>query len=78
MRLADDKGFKSIAFPAISTGLYGVPPELAADAMLDATINYLKEARNIKTVIFCLYENRVYKAYERKLKELIYSGLLRE
>lgn len=78
LRLAEDKGFKSIAFPAISTGVYGVPPELAADAMLNAVVEYLQSSKTIKTVIFCLYENRVYKAYEKKLKDLIKNGLLRE
>ncbi len=75
LRLADKKGFKSIAFPAISTGIYGVPPEIAADAMLEATLDYLeKENKNIELVIFCLFENRVYKAYERKVKELLKKG----
>lgn len=78
LSLADEKGFKSIAFPAISTGVYGVPPEIAADAMLEATLDYLeKRNKNLELVIFCLFENKVYKAYERKVKELIKDGIVK-
>jgi O-acetyl-ADP-ribose deacetylase (regulator of RNase III) len=76
LKLADDKGYRSIAFPAISTGVYSVPPELAAEAMIEATLKFLDTAKNIERVIFCLFENRVYSAYEKKIKNLLKEGVV--
>lgn len=76
--IAEENGFKSIAFPAISTGAFGVPPEIAADAMIEATVDFLRRAKSVSLVIFCLFENRVYKAYEEKLKELVKRGVLEQ
>jgi O-acetyl-ADP-ribose deacetylase (regulator of RNase III) len=41
LRLADENGFKSIALPAISTGIYGFPKDRGARVILDAIITYL-------------------------------------
>jgi O-acetyl-ADP-ribose deacetylase (regulator of RNase III) len=41
LRLADKKGFKSVALPAISTGIYGFPKDRGARVILDAIITYL-------------------------------------
>ena len=46
LRLADDAGLESIAFPAISTGIYGFPPEEAAP-IVHAAITAFKP-RNLK------------------------------
>ncbi|HIE37144.1 TPA: macro domain-containing protein, partial [Candidatus Geothermarchaeota archaeon] len=40
LTLADELGMRSIAFPAISTGVYKVPPKVSAEAMLSAVIDY--------------------------------------
>ena len=45
LRMADDHGLKSIALPAISTGIFGYPVEEAARVMLQAAIEYLRGAR---------------------------------
>jgi O-acetyl-ADP-ribose deacetylase (regulator of RNase III) len=46
LQLADDAGLKSIAFPAISTGIYGFPPEEAAPVVHAAIAAYT--SRNLK------------------------------
>lgn len=64
LRLAEELGLESIAFPAISTGIYGVPPKLAAEAMIDAIIEYIdKYKSNLKKILLVLYTNSVYKTY---------------
>jgi len=64
LRLAEEFKFESIAFPAISTGIYGVPPELAASAMIDAIIEYIdKYRKTLKKIILVLYTQNIYKIF---------------
>ncbi|HIE38872.1 MAG TPA: macro domain-containing protein [Anaerolineales bacterium] len=55
LRLADERGLRSIALPAISTGIFGYPMEEAAEVMLRAAIAYLQRETGLELVIFCLY-----------------------
>lgn len=64
LALADDKGIRSIAFPAISTGIYGFPVQRAAPLMLAAAGGYLNGSTKIERVIFCLYDDATYKVFE--------------
>jgi O-acetyl-ADP-ribose deacetylase (regulator of RNase III) len=64
LRLAEEYGFKSIAFPAISTGIYGVPSKLAAEAMIDAIVDFIdKYRKSIDKIILVLYTHNIYKDY---------------
>lgn len=56
MRLALDAKLTSVAFPAISTGIYGVPKVLCAKAFLDALTKYWmdEQSRFVKHVWLCL------------------------
>jgi O-acetyl-ADP-ribose deacetylase (regulator of RNase III) len=60
----------SIAFPSISTGIYGYPVEEACRIALKTVRDYLKEHSEIKLVRFVLFDSRTYRAYEEALKEL--------
>ena len=62
LRLADRLGLKSIAFPAISTGIYRVPPRLAAEAMVDGMIEFIENNKDtrVRKVLFVLYTSKVY------------------
>jgi O-acetyl-ADP-ribose deacetylase (regulator of RNase III) len=55
LELAARHGLKSIAFPAISCGVYGYPMADAARIALAATLEFLTEHARIEKVIFCLY-----------------------
>lgn len=62
LALAREKKLKTIAFPAISTGIYGFPIERAAPVMLDEAA---KNMTGLERVIFCLYDERSYRVFER-------------
>jgi O-acetyl-ADP-ribose deacetylase (regulator of RNase III) len=55
LRLADRMGLHSLAFPAISTGVYGYPAEAAAAVAVCTVIDELANARTVHEVRFVLY-----------------------
>jgi len=67
LQMADDHGLRSIALPAISTGIFGYPIEAAARVMLQAAIEYLKGKTGLERVIFCLYGQRAFDVFVREL-----------
>jgi O-acetyl-ADP-ribose deacetylase (regulator of RNase III) len=70
LRLADENGLKSIAFPAVSTGIFGYPIERCARIMLEAAIEHLKGRTTLEKVVFCLYGADSYGVFEEELKRL--------
>jgi O-acetyl-ADP-ribose deacetylase (regulator of RNase III) len=64
--LARDEGCRSITFPAISTGVYGYPVELAASVAIGAVRAWLDaEPGSIEAVTFVLYSRASLEAFER-------------
>jgi O-acetyl-ADP-ribose deacetylase (regulator of RNase III) len=57
LMLADDQGLDSIAFPAISTGVYGYPPGLAARVAVEAVRDALDGPGSIERVVFCCFSD---------------------
>ncbi len=55
LKLAEEYDIKSIAFPAISTGIFGYPIERCAQIILNVTAGFLKQSKNIQKVVFCLF-----------------------
>jgi O-acetyl-ADP-ribose deacetylase (regulator of RNase III) len=69
MALADQHRLKSIAFPAISTGVFGFPIDRCARLMLEAAIEYLNtQASSLNTVVFCLYGQSAYDIFAAELE----------
>ena len=64
LTLADEKGLTTIAFPAISTGIYHFPVDRAAKLMLAETANYLRGKTSLHRVIFCLYDDATFRVFE--------------
>ena len=63
----------SVAFPSISTGIYGYPVEEASQIALKTVMDYLKEHPDIKLVRFVLFDSKTYSVYKEALQELIKS-----
>jgi len=59
LQRAEENGVSSIAFPAISTGAFGYPMELAARVALKTVLDTLPELSSIKHVRFVLFSDRV-------------------
>jgi O-acetyl-ADP-ribose deacetylase (regulator of RNase III) len=56
--LVDRNGLKSIAFPAISTGVFGFPKDRFSTIMLSTIVAYLEGYTKLERVIFCLYDKK--------------------
>ena len=67
LKLADEHSLKSIAFPAISTGIFGYPLDKCATIMLTTTIEYLKGTTALEKVVFCLYDSRAFTTFSDEL-----------
>jgi O-acetyl-ADP-ribose deacetylase len=70
LRLAAAKGLKSIALPAISTGVYSYPIAEAAHIALKTAVDYLRENTDIDVIRFCLFDRRTYDLFAEELKKL--------
>jgi O-acetyl-ADP-ribose deacetylase len=70
-KLSLEKNIKTIAFPAISCGIYGYPIEDACNIALEITIKFLKENnKKIEKVIFVLFSKKDQNIYEQCLNEI--------
>ena len=64
LRLATENGIQSIAFPSISTGIYGYPTEKAAAVALTAVRDFVTENNTApKNIQFVLFDAATYKHY---------------
>jgi O-acetyl-ADP-ribose deacetylase len=71
LQLADKRRLTSLAFPALGTGVGGVAPALAADAMITALLAYLKSRpTTLKRVVFIVYQDEAYRAFTETLNRL--------
>jgi O-acetyl-ADP-ribose deacetylase (regulator of RNase III) len=70
LKLASAKSIKSLAFPSISTGVYGYPMEDAARVALKTVTDYLTYHPEIQRVRFVLFGRAAYEVYEKVLKDL--------
>ena len=68
LALAAEKGAKSIAFPCISTGVYGYPAEKAAEIAVSTVREALKELPEPPEVVFCCFSQKSAEIYENILK----------
>jgi O-acetyl-ADP-ribose deacetylase (regulator of RNase III) len=67
LRLAIENGMKTVAFPAISTGVYGYPVNEAATIAVDTVRNALNTENSLKKVIFVCFTEQVADIYNSQL-----------
>jgi len=73
LKLASAKGIKSLAFPSLSTGVYGYPVPDAARIALTTVKDYLAQHSEIELVRFVLFGQPTYEAYAEALQEISYT-----
>ena len=66
LRIATENGFRSVAFPAISCGIYGYPIAQAVTIALRETKAHLDAHDLPETVIFCCFGSEIQAEYERQ------------
>ena len=70
LTLAEERSLKSIAFPSISTGVYGYPLDKAAPIALGTVIEHIQHSTSLQQVMFVLFGNDLYSAYKNALSAI--------
>src|SRR5437870_11682437 len=70
LELAEQYKVESIAFPSLSTGIYGYPLDLAAPIALRTIIEHIKKPTSLQQVVFVLFGGDSYAAFERAMVDL--------
>jgi O-acetyl-ADP-ribose deacetylase (regulator of RNase III) len=65
LKLAGGRGLATIAFPAISTGVYGYPPEAAAEVAVATVRDEAPKHSSLRRVIYCCFDDRTAGIYRR-------------
>lgn len=68
--LADELGARSLAFPAISMGIYGYPPHAGARVAINTVADYLRGTTRVEVVRFVLFSEETYERFAGALAEL--------
>jgi len=68
LALADRNGLRSIALPAISTGIFDFPIDRAARIILTEIHRYLQGGTKLERVVVCLYGEEAFNAFRRELR----------
>jgi O-acetyl-ADP-ribose deacetylase (regulator of RNase III) len=71
LALAEERAMESVAFPAISTGVFGYPIEEAAEVALRAVIERTGSLRKLRLVRFVLFSEKDLEVYENALLRLV-------
>ena len=61
LKLAIENGCRTIAFPNISTGIYGFPKKNAAEIAVDTVKNFLEDTKEIEEVLFVCFDEENFK-----------------
>jgi len=64
---AEELGLKSIAFPALGTGVGRFPYSKAAEVMIQEVGEHLAKECSLEEVVFVLYDEEAYQAFEREM-----------
>lgn len=69
LELAIKDGIKTIAFPNISTGVYGFPKNKAAEIAYNVTVSFLNKNKSIEKVIFVIFDEENYDIYKQQFEK---------
>jgi O-acetyl-ADP-ribose deacetylase (regulator of RNase III) len=66
---AEEAGAKSVALPAISTGVFGYPAERAAKISVGAARTFARDARGVERIVFCLFDDDRFEVFRKELEK---------
>ncbi len=72
--LAEQYQVKSMAFPSLSTGVYGYPVEEAAPIALGTILKHIQQPTSLQQVLFVLYGEPTYTVFEQTLMKMLASS----
>lgn len=67
---AEELGVASIAFPSISTGVYGYPIALACPIAVNAVLDHVRQGTALQRIVFCLFSTNDFTVYDQYLRNL--------
>jgi O-acetyl-ADP-ribose deacetylase len=70
LKIASDKKLKTIAFPAVGTGIAGFPMRECAEIMLEEAAKHLSGATSLEKIYFVLFDEEARKIFEVAAKEI--------
>ena len=70
LALAEETGIDSVAFPAISTGVFGYPVEEAAEVALETVVEEAQSLERVRLIRFVLFGERDFEVHEKVLSEI--------
>lgn len=71
LRIAAENGLRTVAFPSISTGIYGFPIERASRIALGEIIEFLNGNSSIEKVVFCCFGQSDQNVYQNTADEIL-------
>lgn len=66
---AEEIGARSVALPAISTGIFGFPVERAAEISVVTARSFAETANVVERIVFCLFDDRTADAFRREMEK---------
>ncbi len=70
LRIANDRGLKTIAFPAVGTGIAGFPLKDCAEIMLREAAQHLRGETSLETIYFVLFDEAAQGVFERAWRKI--------
>ncbi|MCS7241954.1 MAG: macro domain-containing protein [Candidatus Caldatribacterium sp.] len=69
--LAEERGISSVAFPAISTGVFGYPMREAAEVALKTVLEMVPKLKSVRRIRFVLWDEEALRVHEETLARLL-------
>lgn len=70
LKLADEHRLKSIAFPAVGTGVGGIRPRVAAAIMLDEVCSFIRGETSLEDIYFVLFDDETFQTFRDAYRDL--------